>query len=150
MLLLKRDDTQRTFGKIERNLPLCSDAHESRLRFCIHLGMKLCDTLWELSRRALLMDEHLIKVLGQHSALECFKMSSCSRVTDAALASLPADSLRELILVSCDGLEGTSLGRLRKLETLELSYCNAVTEHTIQVSAAAGSVAVDLTCRTDA
>ena len=103
-----------------------------------------------MSRRALLMDEQLIKVLGQQSALECFKMSSCSRVTDAALASLPADSLRELSLVSCDGIEGTSLGRLRKLETLELSYCNAVTEHTIRVSSAAGGVVVDLTCRSEA
>ena len=96
------------------------------------------------------MDEQLVKVLGQHSALECFKLSSCSRITDAALASLPADSLRELSLVSCDGIEGTSLARLRKLETSELSYCNAVTEHTIRVSAAAGGVAFSLTCRSDA
>jgi hypothetical protein len=136
-----------SFSRIKYNLlPLHSDAHESGLRFCISLGMKLCYAFWEMSRRALLMDEQLIKVMGHHSALECFKISSCSRVTDAALASLPADSLRELSLVSCDGIEGTSLGCLRKLETLELSYCNAVTEHTIRVSAAAGSVAVNLTC----
>ena len=99
--------------------------------------------------RALLMDERLVKVLGRHPALECFKLSSCPNVTDVALACLPADSLRELSLVSCNGIEGTSLGPLRNLETLELSYCNALTEHTIRVSAAAGGVAFNLTCRSD-
>ncbi len=97
-----------------------------------------------------MVDEQLMRVLGQHSALEGFKLSSCSRVTDVALASLPANTLRELILVSCGGIEGTSIHRLRKLEMAELSFCNAVTEHTIQVSAAAGVDACSLAWQSDA
>lgn len=72
-------------------------------------------------------------MLKQHPALEALKLCSCPRVSDEALEALPGNSLRELTLVCCDGIEGKPLSRLKKLETLQMSSCNAVTEEAIQV-----------------
>ena len=80
-------------------------------------------------------DEQLVQVLGQQPALEFFKMGSCPRVTDEGLSALPASTLRELRLVCCDGVAGASLGRLKRLERLKLTSCNAVTGDAIQASA---------------
>lgn len=96
--------------------------------------------------RALLTDAQLLQVLALHPALKSFKMCSCSRVTDAALEALPAGSLRELRLFCCDGVEGRSLSRLRKLETLELSSCNAITVESIQVGMPCTGAAVISEC----
>ena len=89
-----------------------------------------------LSCRSLLTSGQLGQVLGQHPALEALKLSSCPYVTDEALDLLPADSLKRLTLVCCDGVEGRPLSRLKKLETMEFFSCNAVTEQAIQVRAA--------------
>ena len=82
-------------------------------------------------------DEQLAQVLGQHPALETFKMSSCPRIGDEGLAALPASTLRKLRLVCCDGVVGNSLGRLKRLEQLDFTACNAVTGDAIQASAEA-------------
>lgn len=89
-----------------------------------------------VSCRSLLTSGQLGQVLRQHSALEALKLCSCPRVTDEALELLPADCLKGLTLVCCDGVQGRPLSRLKRLETLEFSSCNAVTEQTIQVRAA--------------
>ena len=86
--------------------------------------------------RSLLTSGQLGQVLEQHPTLEAFKLSSCPRVTDKALEVLPAKCLKRLTLVCCDGVQGRPLSRLKKLETLEFSSCNAVTGDTIQVRAA--------------
>ncbi len=52
---------------------------------------------------------------------------------DAALEALPADSLRELHLVCCEGIRGTTIARLRRLEMLRLSSCTSIAEEAIQV-----------------
>ena len=96
-----------------------------------------------LSCRSLLTSGQLGQVLGQHPALEALKLLSCPRVTDEAVDLLPADSLKKLTLVCCDGIEGGRLSRLKKLETMEFSSCNAVTEQAIQVRAAAWPVPED-------
>ena len=80
-------------------------------------------------------DDQLVQVLGQHLALESFKMSSCPRISDEGLAALPASTLRELRLVCCDGIVGASLGRLKRLERLTFTSCNAVTGDATQASA---------------
>ena len=76
-------------------------------------------------------------MLEEHPALEAFKLCSCPRVTDEALEVLPAERLKRLTLVCCDGVQGRPVSRLKKLETLEFSSCNAVAKETIQVRAAA-------------
>ena len=72
-------------------------------------------------------------MLSQHPALEVLKLCSCPRLSDEAIESFPGNSLRELTLVCCDGIEGKPLSRLKKLETLQISSCNAVTVEAIQV-----------------
>lgn len=86
-----------------------------------------------LSCRSMLTSDQLQQVLGQHPLLESLKLSCCPRVTDKALALLPSDSMRELRLVCCDGIEGSSLGLQTKLEILDFSSCNSITERSIQV-----------------
>lgn len=56
-----------------------------------------------------------------------------SRVTDRALEALPAQSLRELHLVCCEGVHGTTIARLDCLEVLRLSSCRSIAEEAIQV-----------------
>ena len=90
--------------------------------------------------RSLLTSRQLGQVLGQHPALEALKLCSCPRVTDEALELLPARCLKGLTLVCCDAVQGKPLYKLKKLETLEFSSCNAVTEQAIQVRAAAWPV----------
>jgi len=41
--------------------------------------------------------------------------------------------MKELRLVCCDGIEGSSLGLQTKLEILDFSSCNSITERSIQV-----------------
>lgn len=83
--------------------------------------------------RSMLTNDQLQQVLRQHPLLESLKLSCCPRVTDKALEPLPSDSMRELRLVCCDGIEGSSLSLQHKLEILEFSSCNCVTERSIQV-----------------
>ena len=80
-------------------------------------------------------DDQLVQVLGRHPALKSFKMSACLKISDKGLAALPASTLQELRLVCCDGIVGASLGRLKRLERLMFTSCDAVTEHAIQASA---------------
>ena len=104
----------------------CDDITDMGLR---HWGLLL------VLCRSYMTDEQLVQVLGQHPALEKFKVSSCPRISDEGLAALPASTLQRLRLVCCDGIVGTSLGRLKQLERLEFTSCHAVTGDAIQASA---------------
>jgi len=83
--------------------------------------------------RSMLTSDQLQQVLRQHPLLKSLKLSCCPRITDEALEPLPSNSMRELRLVCCDELEGSSLRLQHKLEILEFSSCNCVTERSIQV-----------------
>ena len=124
--------------------PLDLLAVKSMCWACIH-RMYSCDVLTAKGLqhsglllvlcRSLMTDDQLVQVLGQHPALETFKMSSCPRVSDKGLAALPASTLRVLRLVCCDGIAANLLGRLKRLERLTFTSCNAVTGDAIQASA---------------
>ena len=81
-----------------------------------------------------------MQVLEQHPALERFKLCMSSAVTDGALEALPAESLRELSLVACDGVHGHSIARLKHLETVRLSSCSCISKEAVQVRRSHGQL----------
>lgn len=86
--------------------------------------------------RPLLTTRQLHPVLAQHPTLEALTLAFCPGVSDRSLETLPAHSLKKLMLLYCDGIQGTCLSRLTRLEVLSVSWCKAVTEEAIQVRAA--------------
>ena len=70
--------------------------------------------------------QHPQQVLQRHPQLRSLKLCSCAAVTDAALHALPGESMRQLQLLCCDGVQGWFLQGLPLLQLLHLSSCSAI------------------------
>ncbi len=88
--------------------------------------------------RHLLTTRQLSPVLAQHPTLEALCLACCPRVSDRTRETLPAQSLKKLTLMSCDGVQGRCLSRLTSLEVLSVCYSKTITEEAIQVRACTG------------
>ena len=85
-----------------------------------------------ISRRSILNDQDFSAVMQRHHGLHNLRLAGCASITDAGLASLPAD-LRKATFICCDSVSGKGLGRLQALQELRFRDCTRVTAQAVQV-----------------